>query len=243
MAHRHVDLSRIGGAASMNRGRTAAGPGGESKSEVVYWALRERIVDGTYSPGHRLVLGTIAEQFDMSTVPVREAVRKLEAEGLVDFQRNVGATVAGIDEHAYNDAMEALAYLEGAATALAAPHLTKAEVRRAHAVNRELRQSLKNFDPIGFTRLNQQFHELLCSKCPNAHLLTLVDREWNQLAGIRRSTFSFVPGRAQTSIAEHEHILTLISDHAPQHEIEHAARLHMMRTRQAFAESRAATSA
>ena len=238
-----MDLSSIGGTASMNRGKTAANPGGESKSEVVYLALRERIIDGTYSPGHRLVLGTIAEQFNVSTVPVREAVRKLEAEGLVDFQRNVGATVAGIDEHTYDDAMEALAYLEAAATALAAPHLTKAELKRAQAVNRELRQSLKNFDPVGFTTLNRQFHELLCSKCPNARLLELVGREWNYLAGIRRSTFSFVPGRAQTSIAEHDHILALISDRAPQHEIEFAARLHMMRTRQAFDESRAATSA
>lgn len=225
----------------MSRASTNADPGGESKADSVYTALRERIVDGTYSPGYRLVLGKIATQLGVSTVPVREAVRKLEAEGLVDFQRNVGATVTGIDEHAYQDAMETLAYLEGVATALAAPHLTAAELERAHAVNRELRQSLENFDPIGFTRLNQQFHELLCSRCPNAHLCTLVRREWNQMAAIRRSTFSFIPRRALTSIAEHEHILTLISDRAPEHEIELAARRHKLGTLRAFVEARAAT--
>jgi DNA-binding GntR family transcriptional regulator len=227
----------------MNQARPTAEQRGESKAESVYWALRELIANGTYSAGHRLVLGKVAKQFDVSTVPVREAVRKLEAEGLVNFERNVGATVAGIDAQAYNDAMEALAYLEGAATALAAPHLTKAELKRAHAVNREMRRSLTNFDPIGFTAHNQEFHELLCSKCPNAHLLTLVNREWNQLAGIRRSTFSFVPGRAQTSLAEHEQILTLISDHAPANDIEQAARLHKLGTLQAFVESRAASGA
>jgi DNA-binding GntR family transcriptional regulator len=227
----------------MSRARTNADPGAESKADSVYSALRRRIVDGTYSPGYRLVLGKIAAQLDVSVVPVREAVRKLEAEGLVDFQRNVGATVTGIDEHAYQYAMETLAYLEGAATALAAPHLTAADLDRARGMNRELGQSLENFDPIGFTSLNQQFHELVCSTCPNAHLLALVHREWNQLAAIRRSTFSFIPRRARTSIAEHEHILTLIGDHAPEHEIELAARHHKLGTLRAFIESRAESQA
>ncbi|MFG2730407.1 GntR family transcriptional regulator [Streptomyces canus] len=222
--------------------KTASAKNG-SKSEAVYGALRERITSGAFSPGHRLVLGKIAEEFGVSAVPVREAVRKLEAEGLVDFERNVGATVTGIDQHAYDDAMEALAYLEGVATSLAAPHLTKTELKRAHKLNQQLRESTENFDPIAFTSLNQQFHELLCSKCPNTHLLTLVNREWSQLSAIRRSTFSFVPGRAQTSIAEHEHILTLISDGAPEHEIELAARLHKLGTRRAFDESRQAPGA
>ena len=224
----------------MSRARTNADPGVASKADSVYSVLRERIVDGSYSPGFRLVLGRVAAQLGVSVVPVREAVRKLEAEGLIDFQRNVGATVTGIDEHAYQDAMETLAYLEGAATALAAPHLTAADLERAHDVNHELRQSLENFDPIAFTRLNQQFHELLCSRCPNSHLCTLVHREWNQMAAIRRSTFSFVPRRAQTSIAEHEHILRLIADRAPEHEIELAARRHKLGTLRAFVESRAA---
>lgn len=221
------------------RGDLASGP--ESKTETVYGGLRALIADGTYSPGHRLVLGRVAEQFDVSTVPVREALRKLEAEGLVNFERNVGATVVGIDEHAYNDAMEALAYLEGAATALAAPHLTRSELGRARAVNRKMRRTLDSFDPIGFTMLNQQFHELLCSRCPNAHLLALVDREWSHMSAIRRSTFSFVPGRALNSIGEHEQLLELITDKAPAPQIEMAARLHMLRTRQAFADSRVAS--
>jgi len=212
----------------------------ESKTDVVYEALRELITDGTFSPGHRLVLGKLAEQFEVSTIPVREAIRKLEAEGLVRFERNVGATVAGIDEHAYHDAMEALAYLEGAATAMSAPHLDKTDLRRAQAVNRQMRQSLKAFDPIGFTVLNQEFHKLLCSRCPNSHLLGLVDREWSRMAGIRRSTFSFVPGRAQSSLGEHDHILTLISDRASEREIEFAARAHKLGTLRAFSDSRAA---
>ena len=211
----------------------------ESKADAVYWSLRGRITDASYSPGHRLVLDQLAQEFNVSTVPVREAVRKLEAEGLVEFKRNVGATVAGIEQDAYDDAMEALAYLEGAATALAAPLLTADDLDRALEINARMRESMQDFDPISFTRLNQEFHELVCSKCPNAHLQTLINREWNQLSAIRRSTFSYVPGRAKASVDEHDDIVRLIREGAPGREIEMAARLHKLGTRQAFDESRA----
>ncbi len=62
-----------------------------SKSEAAYATISERINNGAYSPGYRLVLGTIAEELGCSVVPVREAIRRLEAEGLVNFTRNVGA--------------------------------------------------------------------------------------------------------------------------------------------------------
>ena len=66
----------------------------ESKSQLAYRFLRERIDDGRYVPGYRLVLGQIAGELDVSVVPVREAIRRLVAEGLVTFQRIVGAQVA-----------------------------------------------------------------------------------------------------------------------------------------------------
>ena len=81
----------------MTETATAAGTGAGSKSEQAYTAVKGRIVDGTYSPGYRLVLAKIAEDLGVSVVPVREAIRRLEAEGLVKFERNVGATVSGID--------------------------------------------------------------------------------------------------------------------------------------------------
>ena len=57
-----------------------------SKSEQAYAAVKSRIVEGTYTPGYRLVLAKIAEDLGFSVVPVREAIRRLEAEGLVKFE-------------------------------------------------------------------------------------------------------------------------------------------------------------
>jgi hypothetical protein len=69
-----------------------------SRVDYAHRTIRERIIGGTYGPGYRLVLEELARGLGVSTVPVREAVRRLEAEGYVDFQRNIGARVASFDE-------------------------------------------------------------------------------------------------------------------------------------------------
>ena len=205
-----------------------------SKSQQAYEAVKARIVEGTYSPGYRLVLGTIAKDLGVSVVPVREAIRRLEAEGLVTFERNVGATVAGIDPTEYLYTMQTLSIVEGAATALSAPLIDAVAIARARAVNEEMRECLNHFDPVRFTRLNQDFHSILFEHCPNPHILDLVHRGWNRLAALRSSTFRFVPGRAHESVNEHEALLQLIESGATADEIEKAARLHRSATLDAY---------
>ena len=219
-----------------------AAPAG-SKSEQAYALIKARIVEGTYSPGHRLVLARIAGDLGVSVVPIREAIRRLEAEGLVTFERNVGATVAGIDPTEYLYTMQTLSIIEGAATALSSPLLGAADISRARGVNEEMRACLKDFDPVRFTRLNQEFHSVLFEHCPNPHILDLVHRGWNRLASLRSSTFRFVPGRATESVDEHEALLRLIESQADADAIEKAARLHRSATLDAYlAQSSAADS-
>ena len=206
----------------------------QSKSQRAYHWIKERIVRKEYTPGYRLVLGTIAGDLDMSVVPVREAIRQLEAEGLVTFERNVGAHVSMVDDSAYRYSMQALGILEGTATALAARRLTEDDVRRARAVNERMIATLDHFDPKSFTELNHEFHAILYSKCANPRMLELVTAEWGRLGHLRDSTFSFVPGRAQESVAEHENILVLIEQGAPLGEIEKAARRHRSATLDAY---------
>lgn len=202
----------------------------ESKSERAYRLIRGRIDSGQYVPGYRLVLAPIANELGMSVVPVREAIRRLEAEQLVTFERNVGAQVSLIKETEYLHTMQTLALVEGSATALAAPHITSDQIRRARLVNQTMRESLSAFDPQAFTELNLEFHSVLFETCPNPHILELVHRGWNRMRVLRNSSFSFVPGRAQESVDEHEKILQLIEDRATPLEIEMAARAHRTTT-------------
>lgn len=205
-----------------------------SKSEQAYQAVKARIVEGTYTPGYRLVLSIIAKDLGVSVVPVREAIRRLEAEGLVTFERNVGATVAGIDPTEYLYTMQTLSIVEGAATALSAPLIDGQAIARARAINEEMRDCLDHFDPVRFTKLNQDFHSVLFEHCPNPHILDLVHRGWNRLAALRSSTFRFVPGRALGSVEEHENLLTLLESGADADTIEKAARQHRTATLDAY---------
>jgi DNA-binding GntR family transcriptional regulator len=211
-----------------------AADGSQSKSQHAYHWLKERIVNQEFTPGYRLVLATVAAELDMSVVPVREAIRQLEAEGLVTFKRNVGAHVSMIDDSQYRQSMQALAILEGAATALAARRLTADDVRRAREINALMTETLDHFDPRAFTALNQKFHATLFASCANPRMLELVNAEWGRLGHLRDSTFSFVPGRAQESVREHENILRLIETGAPLPEIEQAARQHRSATLDAY---------
>jgi DNA-binding GntR family transcriptional regulator len=205
-----------------------------SKSQRSYQWIKARIADGSYTPGYRLVLGQIAGELGVSAVPVREAIRMLEAEGLVTFERNVGAQVAMIEETEYLYTMQTLSLVEGAATALSMPHILPEDIARARAVNTEMVQCLQDFHPHRFTELNLEFHSILFERCPNPHLLDLVHRGWGRLNALRDSTFSFVPGRAEESVGEHEELLALIESAADPLEVELAARAHRTGTLDAF---------
>ncbi|WP_400994213.1 GntR family transcriptional regulator [Agromyces sp. GXQ0307] len=202
----------------------------ESKSQQAYRYIRERIDDGRYVPGYRLVLAQIAGELDVSVVPVREAIRRLEAEGFVTFQKNVGAQVALIKETEYLHTMQTLALVEGFATSLTAPYLSSEQLARARAINAEMRRTLEDFEPHRFTELNLEFHAVLFEGCPNPHVLDLVHRGWNRMRVLRDSSFSFVPGRARASVEEHERIVELIERGADALEIELAAREHRTAT-------------
>jgi len=208
-----------------------AGPGApRSKADHAYAMILQRVLDGRSAPGERLVIEQLARELNISVVPVREAIRRLEAEGYVTFTRNVGATVASIDLDRYPETVEAVAVLEGVAIGLAAPHITASDITRARALNDALARSIDKLDPVRFTKTNQRFHRVLFERCPNRHILHMVVREWALLETTRRSAFTFIPERAIGSVEEHEHLLQLIEGGHPGSEIEAFARHHRMRT-------------
>lgn len=212
----------------------------DSKLTAAYSYIKKRIEGGTYVPGYRLVLSSIAGELSMSVLPVREAIRLLEAEGLVTFERNVGAQVAMLDADEYRTTYETLTIVEAAAIALAAPRLTSADLSRASEINDRMRYGLHDFfDPTSFTALNAAFHRSLYTACPNEHLLDLVNRGWNRLAHLRDSVFSFVPERAPHSVTEHAAIVDLVRRGARPLEIELAVRAHRDSTMAAFNEYQA----
>ncbi|MGW6487084.1 GntR family transcriptional regulator [Streptomyces sp. NPDC055056] len=201
-----------------------------TKTEQAFRILKERIMDGTYGPGHRLVIDQLVREHGISSVPWRESLRRLQAEGWVEIVPNVGAQVATFDTDAWQRGLHIVARLGGYATALSAPHLTEADLTTAHTLDRQMKEALADFDPARFGRLNRQFHRLLACRCPDRRLVDMVDSEWARLEIVRRSAFWYAPGRAQAAIAEHEGILQLIEAGASAEAVEAAAKQHEINT-------------
>lgn len=210
----------------------------QNKTERAYIAIKDKITSGAFGPGYRLVFGPLAKDLEVSVVPIREAIRRLEAEGLVTFTPNIGAQVLATDIREYELTMETLSLVEGWATADAASRIREADLALARKINLEMRECLSNFDPKRFTELNHEFHAVIFENCSNQHVLDLVHRGWNRLAAMRESAFTFVPGRAKKSVEEHDQILDLLASKAPALEIELAARNHRLTTLSEYLASR-----
>jgi DNA-binding GntR family transcriptional regulator len=205
-----------------------------TKQERVYRAIRERILNGQWGPGYRVVIDALAEEFEVSALPVREAIRRLEAEGLVIYRPNAGAQVAPAEPGLFDEEMTVLAVLEGYATALAAPELSKTDIRALKGFTQEMVGAMEAMDSLAFGRHNQDFHNLIYERCPNATLVGSLRDVARRLDAIRRTVFVQIPYRGSQSVAEHRELIRLIEKRAPAGDIEAAARAHKLHTVESF---------
>jgi DNA-binding GntR family transcriptional regulator len=209
-----------------------------SKLERTYALLRGRILEGVYGPGHRLVIDALAREIGVSQMPVREAIRRLEAEGWVTYQRNQGFQVAPIDADSWTEATATLAVLEGYATALAAPTITSEDLAQMGELNERMLAAIEDLDVLAISRHNQAFHQVIYDRCPNGHLRRELQGIQERLNTQRSSIFMFIPTRGRASLAEHQELMDRIESGADPLEIEMLAREHKMHTVAAYQQRR-----
>jgi len=135
-------------------------------------ALADRIIAGTLEPGSRLGQDHIAEEFGASHVPVREAFRRLEAQGLVVSEPRRGVRVAGFSLDEVKEVAEMRAALEVLALRHAAPHLTKNILNQAEDANKV---GDKAGDVQAWENANRTFHRLILTPCAMPRLLKSID--------------------------------------------------------------------
>jgi DNA-binding GntR family transcriptional regulator len=205
-----------------------------TKQQRVYDTIRERILSGTYSPGYRVVIDALAAELGVSALPVREAIRRIEAEGLIVYRPNAGAQVAPADPRLFVEELSVLALLEGNATALAAPLLEPAELERLAETTDLMVDAMGRMDPLAFGRHNHEFHEVFYDRCPNRPLVDLLRDVERRLAAIRRTVFTHIPYRGAASVAEHRDLIKLVESGARADRIERAARAHKLKTVESF---------
>jgi DNA-binding GntR family transcriptional regulator len=201
-----------------------------NKQERTYEILRDRIHSGAYPPMARLNIDALAREFGVSPIPVREALRRLEAQGWVQFKPNAGAIVSPVDATSWEQAMVALAILEGAATAEAQRHLRKSDFTRL----RKIAATMENQDdPIRFGQLNRRLHQAIVARCGNAWLLDLLSQTRDRLDRVRSTMFAYLPERTAEATREHARLIELLESGDPA-EVERYARWHKLQTVEAY---------
>ncbi len=206
----------------------------QDKQERAYELIKSRILSGTYGANFRLVIDRLAKELGSSAIPVREAVRRLEAEGLVESERFSGVRVARIDEKAYMETLTALAVLEGYATALACRNLKNEDFTELRNINSQMANAREQFDLMTYGSLNLKFHRIICEASNQRFLISQLRTVQERINAIRTSVFMLIPHRTTDSIAEHEQLIQLMEAGAPEGDIEQFARAHKMGTLEAF---------
>jgi len=201
-----------------------------NKQERTYEILRDRIHTGVYAPNARLNIDALARELGVSPIPVREALRRLEAQGWVQFKPNAGAVVSPVDATSWEQAMVALAVLEGAATAEAQRHLRASDFTRLRRLAADMQGEQ---DPVRFGRLNRRLHEVIVTRCGNAWLLGLLRQTHDRLDLVRSTMFAYLPERAAEAAREHARLIELLEGGDPA-ELERYARWHKLRTVEAY---------
>jgi DNA-binding GntR family transcriptional regulator len=206
----------------------AAREGDLSKHEAAYRTLRQRILEGQYGPGYRLVLSGLARDLDVSPVPIREAIRRLEAEGLVTFERNVGARVATLTDDAWEELVEMLALLDGYAVRQAQPMLTPEVLAEAEQINAALRRQLTDgINNEAVMALHRRFHRVIYSRAANPYLIEALDQVWDRIDASRVLVSLYPAKRLASAVDEHDDLLhRLRQPQANPHDIEQFARWH-----------------
>lgn len=180
-----------------------------SKTDHTYDVLRRQILDGHLRPGDRLRLSHIAQALDLSEMPVREALRLLQRDGLVVMHLHRGAEVAQLSFQNAWDIEEVRLRLEAQACLSAAPFHDAASSRRLRDILAAMDQVCDQPTPLA--RLNRNFHTELMSTAPNAflrrHVQELWDRAW-QLSSA--SFFEFMPRRMACLPVEGRTIVTCL---------------------------------
>jgi DNA-binding GntR family transcriptional regulator len=182
------------------------------KSQAIYAALRERILANDIAPGTRLVMRDVANEYDASDIPVREALRMLERDGLVETTPYRGARVTALTAKEVEETYFIRSHLESIATGLAAERITDAELAQLDVLMEEMRAAVDAGDGPTFSDVNHEFHRTIVAGCGNDMLVELTMDIWQRHSGFQR-VFRMVPERIATSQREHEGIMAALRDH------------------------------
>lgn len=149
--------------------------------DVVFNTLRQAILKGELEPGERLMEIQLAERLGVSRTPIREAIRKLELEGLVNMVPRKGAEVACITEKDLNDVLEVRCALEELAVELACKRITKDQIDKLKLTLEQFKEVIRGKNLTEIAEMDVKFHDVIFEATGNSRLVQLLNNLREQM--------------------------------------------------------------
>lgn len=179
--------------------------------DIVFENLREAIINGQLRPGERLMEVQIAEELGVSRTPVREAIRKLELEGLVVMVPRKGAYVSNVSIKDISDVFQIRRALEGLAAELAAEKLTEEQLEELEQLLARTAETVNKLDVMTTVDIDTGFHQVIYEASRNEKLSSMLYHLREQIQRFRTQSLSR-PGRLQQALMEHKAIMEALKE-------------------------------
>ena len=179
--------------------------------DVIFETLRKAIVSGDIKPGERLMEVSLADQMGVSRTPVREAIRRLEAEGLVTMTPRKGTHVSELSVKDIMDVLEVRTVLDKLATDLAAKRMQPAQLKALESVHKQYISCVEKENMEGAVKKDVEFHDLIYAASGNPRLVAVAG---SLREHIYRFRVIYMSGSliAENVLNEHEEILTALKE-------------------------------
>lgn len=177
-----------------------------SLHEQIVGMLRKMILEGRLLPGQHIDEKMLCEQFEISRTPLREALKVLNSEGLVDLLPNRGARVSGTSPHLVSECFDVVAGLERTAAEIAAHAVSAEDLQTLRDIQEQMEQHYRASNEVDYFTMNDRAHSLVVEFSGNSILISMHAR---LMTKIRQARFAglTVPNRWHESILEHREIL------------------------------------
>lgn len=177
----------------------------------IYESVRRKILSGELPPGRRLIIRQLAFEHNTSDIPIREALRMLERDGLVEMIPYRGARVVMLSAKEIEEGYLIRGHLESLATRTAVGHLTDDHFAQLDRCMRDMARALDDADSLRYAELNREFHDLIFSASPHRRLQELIDNIWDGQSGYQM-VFRLSPQWLWSSYQEHRRIVQALRD-------------------------------
>ena len=178
----------------------------QTKSDIIYQELKQDIINGKYKPRERIVISSVAKQFGSSDIPVREALKQLESDGLIKNTPYVGAVVTSFNFEDIQKIYQVRTVLEGLAARMATDHVKQNDILALDKSVAHMKKAIEAENFFSLAQLNFEYHHTIYSASRNEYLNKIIFEIWN-VSSRSRAIFVLVPDRARAAVKEHIAIL------------------------------------